>query len=114
MAHFAQIDENNVVIQVIVIEQDVIDTGAFGDPTTWIQTSYNNSFRNTYAGIGYEWHEELNAFISPKPFNSWILDTNTCSYIAPKPYPIDDKTYMWIEQTFEWIEITLPVLPSGE
>ena len=107
MAHFAQIDENNVVIQVIVIEQDVIDTGAFGDPTTWVQTSYDGSIRKNYAGIGYIYNKDSDIFIPPKPFTSWTLDNN-CNWTPPVEYPTDGKPYMWIEQTSEWQEMILP------
>jgi hypothetical protein len=80
MSHFAKIDENNTVTQVLVIEQDAVDTGMFGDPTSWIQTSYNTSagehrlggtpLRKNYAGIGYSYDSTRDAFIPPKPFTS--------------------------------------------
>jgi hypothetical protein len=117
MSHFAKIDENNTVIQVIVIEQDVVDTGLFGDPNSWIQTSYNTSggvhklggtpLRKNYAGIGYTYDNTRDAFIPPKPFSSWILNENTCLYEAPTPMPTDDKMYSWNENTLSWVEITM-------
>jgi hypothetical protein len=117
MSHFAKIDENNTVIQVIVIEQDVVDTGLFGDPNSWIQTSYNTSggvhklggtpLRKNYAGIGYTYDSTRDAFIPPKPFSSWILNENTCLYEAPTPMPTDDKMYTWNEDTLSWVEITM-------
>jgi hypothetical protein len=116
MSHFAQIDENNIVTQVIVIEQDVVDTGLFGDPASWIQTSYNTHggvhsqggtpLRKNYAGIGYTYDSTRDAFIPPKPFNSWVLDEDTCLYEAPTPMPDDGKIYNWDEDTTSWVEIT--------
>ena len=116
MSHFAQIDGNNIVTQVIVIEQDVVDTGLFGDPNSWIQTSYNTSggvhrlsgtpLRKNYAGIGYTYDSTRDAFIPPKSFNSWILNETTCLWEAPTPMPTDDKMYSWDEETTSWIEIT--------
>ena len=118
MSHYAQIDGNNIVTQVLVIEQDVIDTGMFGDPATWIQTSYNTHggvhtlggtpLRKNYAGIGYTYHTEKDAFIPPKPFNSWILNEGTCLWEPPIPYPADstdEKQYRWDEDTTSWIEV---------
>ena len=118
MSHFAQIDGNNIVTQVIVIEQDVVDTGLFGDPNSWIQTSYNTSggihllggtpLRKNYAGIGYTYDSTRDAFIPPKPYNSWTLNETTCLWEAPTPMPDDGKMYSWDEETTSWIEITMP------
>jgi hypothetical protein len=118
MSHFAQIDGNNIVTQVIVIEQDVVNTGLFGDPNSWIQTSYNTSggihllggtpLRKNYAGIGYTYDSTRDAFIPPKPFNSWTLNETTCLYEAPTPMPDDGKMYSWNEETTSWTEITMP------
>ena len=115
MSHFAQIDENNIVTQVIVIEQDVVDTGLFGDPASWIQTSYNTSggvhllggtpLRKNYAGIGYTYDNTRDAFIPPKPYNSWVLNEDTCLWEAPTPMPNDGKIYNWDEATTSWVEI---------
>jgi hypothetical protein len=115
MSHFAQIDENNIVTQVIVIEQDVVDTGLFGAPTSWIQTSYNTiggvhtlggtPLRKNYAGIGYTYDSTRDAFIPPKPFNSWILNESSCLWEAPTAMPDDGKIYSWDEDTTAWIEI---------
>ena len=115
MSHFAKIDENNLVTQVIVAEQDVINTGLFGDPALWIQTSYNTyggvhslggtPLRKNYAGIGYTYDSARDAFIAPKPFNSWVLDEFTCMWNPPTPMPVsEDKTYSWDESTTSWIE----------
>ena len=114
MSHFAQIDENNTVIQVLVIEQDVVDTGLFGNLNSWIQTSYNTSggvhklggtpLRKNYAGIGYTYDVTRDAFIPPKPFNSWVLNEDTCIYEAPIPMPNDEKMYIWDEENQDWVE----------
>jgi hypothetical protein len=116
MSHFAQIDGNNIVTQVLVIEQDVVDTGLFGDPASFIQTSYNTQggvhklggtpLRKNYAGIGYTYDVNRDAFIPPKPFNSWVLNEDTCLYEAPTAMPTDDKKYSWDENTTSWVEIT--------
>ena len=116
MSHFAKIDENNTVIDIIVIEQDVVDTGLFGDPGSWIQTSYNTSggvhtqggtpLRKNYAGIGYTYDVTRDAFIPPKPFNSWTLNEDACVYEAPIPMPNDEKMYIWDEETTSWLPIT--------
>ena len=118
MSHFAQIDGNNIVTQVIVIEQDVVDTGLFGDPNSWIQTSYNTSggihllggtpLRKNYAGIGYTYDSTRDAFIPPKPYNSWTLNETTCLWEAPTPMPDDGKMYSWDEETTSWTEIAMP------
>lgn len=118
MSHFAQIDENNIVVQVLVIEQDVIDTGLFGNPNTWIKTSYNTiagthtqggvPLRKNYAGIGYTYDSIRDAFYAPKPFASWLLDEETCQWQAPVAQPSDDKKYQWDENTLAWVELVLP------
>jgi hypothetical protein len=115
MSHFAQIDENNIVTNVIVAEQDFIDSGAVGNPTTWIQTSYNTHggvhtlggtpLRKNYAGIGFTYDSERDAFIPPKSFDSWTLNEGTCQYEAPTPKPDDGKIYDWDEATTSWIEL---------
>ena len=116
MAHFAQIDENNIVTQVLVIEQGVIDTGLFGEPSSFIQTSYNTHagvhslggtpLRKNYAGVGYTYDPVRDAFIPPKPpFDSWIINEDTCQWMSPTPYPDDGKSYNWDETTLSWIEL---------
>ncbi len=114
MAHFAQL-ENNIVKQVIVVSnQDILDeqgqeseekgiafcSNLLGG--TWKQTSYNAKIRKNYAGIGYTYDEGRDAFIPPKPFNSWLLDENTCQWKAPVDYPTDGKRYTWNEETLTW------------
>ena len=110
MAHFAKI-ENNIVIQVIVAEQDVIDSGLFGEG--WIQTSYNTHggqhprdkpLRKNFAGVGYAYDNNRDAFIPPKPYASWTLNEDTCLWDAPVAMPTDDKLYAWDETTTSWIE----------
>ena len=118
MAHFAQIDENNQVINVIVVgNNDCLDANgqesesvgiAFckdivGNDTRWVQTSYNSTFRKNYAGIGYYYDEARDAFIPPQRFPSWTLDEETCNWVSPKPYPEDGKIYGWDEDAQEWL-----------
>lgn len=115
MAHFAKI-ENGVVMQVIVAEQDVIDSGLFGEPSSWVQTSYNTSggvhanggtpLRKNYAGIGFTYDSARDAFIPPKPFASWTLNEDTCLWDCPVAYPTDGKIYNWNEETLSWVDVT--------
>jgi hypothetical protein len=114
MAHFAQV-ENGIVMQVIVADQDVIDSGAFG--SGWVQTSYNTQggqhrlggtpFRKNYAGLGYVYDTQRDAFIPPQPYLSWTLDEDTCLWKPPTPMPTDDNMYEWDEATLSWTEVTL-------
>lgn len=116
MSHFARIDKNNIVTEVLVIEQDVIDTGLFGDPLYFVQTSYNTRagvhllggtpFRKNYAGIGYYYDSGRDAFIPPKPYNSWSLNEETCLWESPVPIPDPEKRYSWDEGAREWVELT--------
>jgi len=112
MAHFAKI-ENSIVTQVIVAEQDFIDTGAVGDG--WLQTSYNTyggqhpegrPLRKNYAGIGYTYDAQRDAFIPPQPYSSWTLVEDTCQWFPPVAMPTDGKMYSWDEATLAWIEVT--------
>ena len=116
MAHFAKV-ENGIVTQVIVAEQDVIDSGLFGDPASWVQTSYNTSggwhpegrpLRKNYAGIGYTYDPERDAFIPGQPYPSWTLNEETCLWEPPIPRPVDGKAYDWDEGTLSWVEVVLP------
>lgn len=119
MAHYAKI-ENGIVTQVIVAEQDFIDSGVAGDPSTWIQTSYNTHagvhtlggtpLRKNYAGIGYSYDAERDAFVPPKTHPAWILDEFTCHWVAPIPQPTDGKTYGWDDKINDWVEVP-SVLP---
>ena len=109
MAHFAQV-ENGIVMQVIVADQDVIDSGVFG--SGWVQTSYNTQggkhrlggtpFRKNYAGIGYTYDSQRDAFIPPQPHPSWALDEDTCLWKPPTPMPTDSNMYIWDEATLSW------------
>jgi hypothetical protein len=116
MAHFAQLDENNVVLQVIVVHNNECldadgneseDIGvAFCQSLlggNWKQTSYNGNMRKNYAGIGYTYDAGRNAFIAPKPFASWVLNEDTCIWNSPVPYPTDGNRYSWYEATTSWI-----------
>jgi hypothetical protein len=119
MAHFAQLNEENLVTQVIVVaNQDTTDdTGTENEAVgaafcanllggTWKQTSYNARIRKNYAGIGYKYDATLDAFIAPQPFASWTLDENA-QWKAPVDMPTDDKRYTWNEATTSWDEVTV-------
>lgn len=118
MAHFAKMD-NSLVVDIAVISNDVIDNLPFpeseplgiafltewsGGYSNWKQTSYNSSFRKNYAGIGYKYDDVLDAFIPPKPYPSWLLDTNICNWKAPIPCPDDGSIYRWDENTQSWVK----------
>lgn len=117
MSHFAQIDENNTVVQVIVAEQDFINSGAVGDPGRWIQTSYNTfagehrlggtPLRKNYAGIGYNYDSSRDAFIPPKPYASWVLNEDSCLWDPPVAMPSDGKMYSWNEDDQSWTEVAV-------
>ena len=131
MAHWAELDSNNVVTRVLV--------GDNNDPAgdegyqwlinnlggTWVKTSYNAvggkwrnpetneitenpGFRKNYAGIGYSYDSQRDAFIPPKPFNSWVLNEDTCLWDAPVAYPNDGQFYTWYEETVSWVLVELP------
>lgn len=121
MAHFAELGLNNTVLRVVVIHNnELLDENGVEQESkgqefcrnllggTWIQTSYNANFRKNYAGVGYTYDSTRDAFISPKPFNSWILDEATCRWNAPVPYPSDGKLYVWDEDTASWNPQQLP------
>ena len=118
MAHYAELNENNVVLQVIVGVDEPHDGEAIYAQTTgtvWKKTSYNTfagehrlggtPFRKNYAGIGYTYDPDRDAFIAPQPYPSWTLDEQTCQWNPPIQYPSDDKRYEWDEQTTSWKEI---------
>jgi len=119
MSHFAKV-ENGVVTQVIVIEQDVLNLGHWGDPALWVQTSYNTSggqhpegrpLRKNYAGIGYTYDSGRDAFIPPKPYASWLLNEDTCLWGAPTPMPVvEGKMFTWDEPTLAWVEVVAPTV----
>jgi hypothetical protein len=111
MSHFARVNAQGIVEQVIVAEQDFIDT--LSDKTSWVQTSYNTRggqhpegrpLRKNYAGIGYSYDYVRDAFIPPKPYASWVMNEETCLWDAPTPYPTDGKIYNWDENNQQWVE----------
>ena len=127
MAHFAKLDENNLVVFVTVGRQE--DDGLEAELTArtgdvYKQTSYNTrggvhynavtgepstdqtkAFRKNYAGLGFTYDEARDAFIPPQPFDSWVLNEDTCLWDAPVPYPTDGKMYIWDEATVSWVEV---------
>jgi len=118
VAHFCQLNEDNIVTQVIVVanedtaDQDGVENEAIGIEFCtnllggrWVQTSYNANIRKNYAGIGYKYDATLDAFIPPQPFASWTLNEETAQWEAPTPYPEDGKRYTWDEETTSWVEI---------
>jgi hypothetical protein len=112
MSHFAKV-ENGIVTQVIVAEQDVIDSGLFG--SGWVQTSYNTianthllggtPLRGNFAGVGYTYDDVNDVFYAPRPYPSWFLSSQTFQWEAPKPMPTDEKFYLWDEPTVSWKEL---------
>jgi len=118
MAHFAQLNAENLVTQVIVVanqdtaDQDGVENEAIGIEFCtnllggkWVQTSYNGNIRKNYAGVGYKYDAALDAFIPPQPFASWTLNEETAQWEAPTPYPDDEKRYTWDEETTSWVEV---------
>ena len=125
MAHFAKLDENNIVISVLVIADSDAPTEAKGETfcknlfkvtNTFKQTSYNTHqgvhllgdtpFRKNFAGVGFTYDSTRDAFIEPKPYNSWVLNEDTCHWKAPVTYPTDGKGYIWDEDNTQWVEDT--------
>lgn len=118
MAHFAELDENNVVKQVLVVHNnELLEDGVekeskgvaflqslFGH-NRWKQTSYNGNMRKNYAGIGFVYDSTRDAFIPPQPFSSWTLDNESCKWVPPTPYPNDGKIYNWDESSLSWVAI---------
>lgn len=116
MAHFAQLDDNNVVTQVIVVNNaELLDNGVESEAKGiafceslfgghWVQTSYSGSIRKQFAGVGYRYDADANVFVSPQPFPSWALDANR-DWQPPTPMPSDGKRYVWAEPTLAWVEV---------
>lgn len=113
MAHFAKINSENVVDQVVAVHNnDAPDEASgiaflntlFGDGT-WVQTSYNNNIRKNYAGVGYIYDSQRDAFIPPQPFPSWLLSEETCQWSAPVAMPTDGF-YDWDEATTSWVRVS--------
>lgn len=113
MAHYAYLDENNIVITITVGKDETefingLDAEtyyALNTPYKVKRTSYNNRIRFNYAGIGYSYDEVRDAFIAPKPFDSWVLDEATCQWNSPIAYPQDGKMYAWNEESLSWLEL---------
>ena len=125
MAHFAELDANNVVLRVIVVGNkdtstpdgtEVESIGVafcqrlFGG--NWVKTSYNNNIRKRYAGIGYTYNKDLDAFVPPQPYPSWTLDNTTADWVPPIQMPTDGKIYSWDEETKSWVEVA-PLISAG-
>ena len=117
MAYFAKLNNNNIVENVISINNTVITdnngieqeqlgvdfiNNLYGTNDIWKQTSYNNNFRKNYAGIGFQYDSQRDAFIAPKPFNSWVLNEESCLWEAPIAMPEDGNMYSWNELTLSW------------
>jgi hypothetical protein len=138
MAHFAELDNNNVVLRVIVVGNDdckdsdgneseavgiAFCQSLFGSDTYWVQTSYNNNIRYRYAGIGSTYDQDSDVFIPPQPYPSWILNTDTWDWDAPVPIPDDGGfhedtntliAYFWNEETISWDKEETVVVLTGE
>jgi hypothetical protein len=116
MAHWAHLT-NGIVDQVIVIDEETLALGHWGDPSEWKQTSYNTHggvhanggtpLRKNYAGVGYTYDSGRDAFIPPKPYPSWTMSEETCLWNAPVAMPTDGKRYSWNEATLAWVEVTV-------
>jgi hypothetical protein len=112
MAHFAILKVGNIVEKVVVVSNDIAITEQAGidflknlykdQHLPVIQTSYNNNFRKNYAGIGFQYDQTRDAFIPPKPYNSWTLNEQTCQWNSPVAYPTDGKRYSWNETNLNW------------
>ena len=124
MANFAQLDSENMVINVLVISNnELLDENGIEQESkgivfcntlsegTWVQTSYNSSIRKNFAGIGYSYDKSRDAFIPPKPYASWVLNEETCKYEAPIKKPDDNNFYVWDESSISWVLTTLAVKP---
>jgi len=119
MAHFAKIGLNNIVTDVLVVaNRETMDSNGVEHESigveflktltgheTWVQTSYNGNIRKNYAGIGYTYDSQRNAFIPPQPYPSWTLVEETCQWTAPVAMPTDEKKYSWDEATTNWIQV---------
>ena len=109
MSHWAEIDENNTVLRVLVGNNSEPDEGeAFMNSLggTWVKTSYNGNIRKNFAGIGYTYDSGRDAFIAPKSYESWVLNEETCQWESPVPYPTDGVMYQWNEELADWQAVT--------
>ncbi len=102
MSYFAELNENNVVLRVIVSDQTFIDTGIVGDPKKWVETFLDGSQRKNYASIGYKYHQDIDAFSVPQPFPSWTFETDTATYSPPTDQP-QDVASLWDEKIQMWV-----------
>jgi hypothetical protein len=111
MAHFAKLGVGNIIIKVAVVSNDIATTeqagvdflnNLYGSRDVWKQTSYNGNIRKNYAGVGYTYDQTRDAFIPPKPFNSWILNEDTCRWEAPVALPDTENRYNWNETNQTW------------
>lgn len=123
MAHFAKLDSNNIVTEIVVVNNDVLlkadnteseykgktFLNSLLGSATWVQTSYNNSFRKQFAGIGFKYDSTNDVFIAPQPFSSWTLDSNY-DWQPPVSYPTDNRTYTWNEDNQTW-DVFTPIQP---
>jgi hypothetical protein len=118
MAHFAELDENNIVLRVIVVGDDDCKDSRGNESEAvgaafcnrllggvWKQTSYTSRIRKNYAGVGFSYDEARDAFIPPQPFPSWKLDENTANWEPPIPYPTDGMLYIWGEESLSWVPV---------
>jgi hypothetical protein len=118
MAHFAELNESNIVTQVVVVHNnELLDNGAENEAKgvafleslyghgRWKQTSYHGNIRKNYAGIGFAYDADRDAFIAPQPFASWSLDESTCTWVPPVPYPTDGGIYRWDEASGAWLNV---------
>ena len=119
MAHFAKLDDQSIVTDVMTVnDEEVFENGVLNEDKgiafltvwsngyyKWKYTAEDGSVRKNYAGIGFSYSSDLDAFIPPKPYSSWLLNTNTCQWESPIPYPNDGKGYNWNEETQQWVEI---------
>ena len=113
MAHFAKV-QDGIVTQVIVAELEFFNTFVDSSPGEWIQTSYNTyggqhssggtPLRKNFAGIGFSYDKDRDAFIQPQPYASWTLNEETCQWEPPTPYPDEEQMYLWNEETQSWVE----------
>lgn len=103
MSYFAKLDSNDKVIDLIVADQEFIDSGAVGDPSQWVETCLKASFRGTYAQIGGTYNREKDKFVPMQPYPSWTYDFDLNKWVAPKPIPVEGHPYIWDESLQDWI-----------
>jgi len=121
MGHYAFLDKDGIVTEVITGRDETETVDGISDWETYygnirnqdcVRTSYNGNIRYNYAGIGYTYDADRDAFISPKPYESWVLDEETCRWAAPVPYPEDDVMYQWDEETIDWVATDYSAQPA--